>query len=51
MSRTRYIFVTQVRRREYGFWAIVGDLFMLVITGGLWAFIILVREVRRARNR
>lgn len=33
--------------KQYDFPAFMGDLFMLVITGGLWLIWIFVREMRR----
>lgn len=47
MGRTRYIYVTQARQREYGFWKFIGDAFMTILTGGLWLIWIFVREMRR----
>lgn len=34
------------RRRPYGFWKFVGDVFMTVVTGGFWIIWIFVREMR-----
>lgn len=33
--------------KKYGFFSFVWDLFMFVITGGLWLIWIFVREMRR----
>ena len=34
-------------RKRYGFWSFIGDLFMIMITAGLWLIWIFVREMRR----
>lgn len=34
-------------RRPYGFFAFVGDVFMTIITLGLWLIWVFVREMRR----
>ena len=44
--RTVYKTTYQVQK-PYGFWAFMGDLFMITITGGLWLIWIFVREMRR----
>lgn len=31
---------------RYGFWKFMGDVFMTIITGGLWLIWIFVREMR-----
>jgi hypothetical protein len=33
--------------KPYGFFAFVGDVFMTIVTGGLWLIWIFVREMRR----
>jgi hypothetical protein len=33
-------------RRKYGFWKFMGDIFMVLLTGGLWLIWIFVREMR-----
>ncbi len=35
------------RRKSYGFFAFLFDLFMTCITGGLWLIWIFVREMRK----
>jgi hypothetical protein len=35
--------------KRYGFWKFLGDVFMTIITGGLWLIWIFVREMRRDR--
>ena len=39
------IYVKEVRR--YGFWSFVGDVLLVLITGGLWLIWIFIREMRR----
>lgn len=36
-----------VERRRYGCLSFLGDVFMTLITGGLWLIWIFVREMRR----
>jgi hypothetical protein len=36
--------------RHYGFWAFFFDVFMTLITSGLWLIWIFVREMRRRNN-
>jgi hypothetical protein len=33
-------------KKKYGFWKFMGDIFMTLITGGLWLIWIFVREMR-----
>jgi hypothetical protein len=35
------------KHKSYGFLSFMGDLFMIMITGGLWLLWIFVREMRR----
>lgn len=41
------IVVTQNRRPRYGCMSFLFDIFMIVITAGLWLIWIFVREMRR----
>lgn len=36
--------------KSYGFWAFIFDIFMTLITSGLWLIWIFVREMRRRNN-
>ncbi len=40
----------KVMRKKYGFWKFMGDIFMTLITGGLWLIWIFVREMRGLRT-
>jgi hypothetical protein len=39
-----------VERKRYGFWKFVGDVFMTLITYGLWLIWIFIREMRNRRS-
>lgn len=34
------------RKTKYSFWGFIGDLLMIMLTGGLWFIWIFVREMR-----
>lgn len=36
-------------RKSYGFWKFMGDIFMTIVTSGLWLIWIFVREMRGRR--
>jgi hypothetical protein len=42
-----YYYPYPVHTKPYGASGFLGDCFMLIITGGLWAIWIFVREMRR----
>lgn len=42
-----YYYYPYRHRRQYGALAFLGDLFMIMLTGGLWLIWIFVREMRR----
>ena len=33
--------------RRYGFWSFMLDVFLTLITGGLWIIVIIIRELTR----
>lgn len=39
-----------VQQKRYGFWSFVGDVFMTLITYGLWLIWVFVREMRKSRS-
>lgn len=43
----RYQYPALPRKKKYGVWAFLGDMFMVLITGGFWLIWIFVREMRR----
>ena len=44
----RYVYTTRGRReRGYGLSNFIGDLFLILITGGLWIVWIIIRELSR----
>lgn len=45
MWTTKYEFTIN-RRKRYTFWAFLGDLFMITITGGLWLIWMFIRHIR-----
>lgn len=44
-KRTVYSFVV-THKRKYGFWALMGDMFMIFITGGFWLIWMIIRHYR-----
>lgn len=34
-------------RRRYGFWNFMLDVFLTLITGGLWIIVIIIRELKK----
>lgn len=42
-------FIVVQQQKQYGFWKFVGDVFMVLITYGLWLIWIFVREMRKSR--
>ena len=41
-----YILQTPRKKKRYGFWHFMLDLFLIHITGGLWFFWLLIRFLR-----
>lgn len=40
-----------VEKKRYGFWHFMGDLFLGVITHGLWWIFLALRHIYRSNNR
>lgn len=43
---TRYIVRTHVVRKRYGFWRLLADFILVILTSGLWLLWMLVRFLR-----